>query len=124
MITNPVELAAQIAMTAAFIDADPETITLIPRTSQKTAAGGRVWVEGTPRTPQTFKVTERVSTARIENRVPGGEQREDDMVLIGLPDAVIEAKDIFSLRGSEWEVIEVQWDNGYEKRASVRRYGR
>lgn len=124
MIASADELAAQRRLTAAFIAADPETVVLIPRISQKTTAGGRTWVEQPPRVSQQFKVVERVSGAAIETHVIGGQQREEEMTLLGSWDAVIEARDIFTLRGSDWEVIEVQWDNGYERRAAVRRYGR
>lgn len=124
MITNPIELATQRRLTATFIAADPETITLIPRVSQKTSGGGREWVEQTPREPQEFKIVERVTGARSNTRVAGGEQREEEFQLIGEWDAQVEARDIFVHRGREWEVAQVEWDNGYEKRASVVAYGR
>lgn len=124
MIADPVELETQRALTAAFIAADPETITLTPRLSVRTTGGGRVWQEQAPRTPQDFKVVQRVSGAATDTRVPGGEQREEEFMLVGHWDAVIEPEDVFDYRGGSWQVLEIEWDNGYEKRAQVRRYGR
>lgn len=124
MITNVSELAAQRKQTAAFIAADPETIVLTPRVSEKTSSGGRRWVEQEPRQPQIFKVVEEVSRAAIDSHVLGGQQQEVIFTLVGSWDAQIESADIFDLRSAQWEVIRVDWDNGYEKRAAVKRYGR
>lgn len=123
MITNPTELAVQRELTAAFIAADFELITLIPRIEVTTGTGGRTWEDGVARVPQAFHVIERVSSARINTRVPGGEHGEEDFTLLGAWDVVIEVKDRFDFRGAQWEVSRVDWDNGYERRASVIRHG-
>jgi hypothetical protein len=65
-----------------------------------------------------------VSGAATTTRVSGGEQRREEFMLIGHWDAVVEARDIFTFRDAEWEVIEVEWDNGYEKRVQVNRFAR
>ena len=124
MISNPVELAAQRAVTAAFIGADFETIILIPREKAKTTTGGHTWTELPPRDPQDFKLSEVVSRARTEDKVPGGEQAEAEFMLIGLWNAVIGDRDVFDHEGARFEVIDIEPDNGYERRATVRRYGR
>lgn len=124
MITNASELATQRRITTAFIAADPETIVLIPREQTRTTTGGFVWTELTPRDPQDFKVIERVSGAATNNHVPGGQQHENEFTILGEHDVAIGVHDVFDLRGSRWEVAEVDWDNGYERRAAVIRYGR
>lgn len=124
MITDARELATQRELTRAFIDADFETLTLTPRVSGKTSTGGRGFTNQAPRLPQKFKIIENVSRAMTNTRVPGGEQHEEEFTLLGYWDAVIGVYDIFTLRGATWEVISIEWDNGYEQRAQVRRFGR
>lgn len=124
MITDPLELSTQRELTRAFIAADSETIVLIPRIMEKTSTGGRALVEQPAREPQDFKVIENVSRARSDTRVGGGEQHEEEFTILGNWDAVIGVHDIFTLRSAEWQVISVEWNNGYEQRAQVRRYGR
>lgn len=123
MITNATELAVNRRNTAAFIAADPETIALTPRARTKTGTGGYTWTDLPPREPQDFKVVERNSNAITRTRVAGGEQAEEEFTLVGNWDAVVAEHDVFTLRGQDWEVIQVDWFNGYEQRAQVRRYG-
>ena len=123
MIKDKQELAAQIRMTHAFVDADFEWITLIPRKQVRSSTGGLKWEEQAPREPQKFHITERVSNAMMDNRVAGGTQDEEEMTIVGYEDAVLAAHDIFTLRGSQWELKSVSWFNGYEQRAQVIRYG-
>lgn len=124
MITNPTELRVNRQNTAAFINADHEVIVLTPRTKTRTSTGGTTWTKGTPRDPQKFHFTERVSNAMPSNRVPGGEQRIEDYTLLGNYDAVIEVGDVFDFGGGEWEVVSLTNENGYERRATVIRHGR
>lgn len=124
MITNPVELATQRRITRAFIDADYEMITLMPRTQSKSSSGGYKYTKGTPRAPQKFHVVERVTNAMPRTRVQGGDQREEDFTLVGNWDAQVAVHDIFDLHSAQWEVVAVAHPNGYEQRATVLRYGR
>jgi hypothetical protein len=57
-------------------------------------------------------------------RVIGGVEHVIEMTLLGNWDAVIGEHDIFTHRGSEWEILALDFFNGYEQRASVIRYGR
>lgn len=118
------ELRAQRAITAAFVDANYQEIVLIPQIETKTSTGGKTWTDGAPRAPQRFHVIERVSSARIDTRVPGGEMRAEDFTLLGYWDAEIEVKDHFYFQGGHWEIQSIEFENGYERRASVIRYGR
>lgn len=124
MITNPTELATQRALTAAFIEANYETIVLTPRTQGKTTTGGFQYNNQPPRAPQKFHIIERVSNAMPRTRVIGGDQREEDFTLLGYWDAQVAVHDIFDLNGAQWEVLALMSDNGYERRATVMRYGR
>lgn len=124
MITDPVELATQRELTRAFIAADHETIALTPRISQKTTTGGQIFVEQEPREPQDFKLIELAIRSRTETHVPGGDHQEGDYTLLGNWDAVIGDRDIFTHDGGQWVVVSLEQDNGYEKRATVRRHGR
>lgn len=123
MITNPTELKVNRQNTAAFIDANHAVITLTPRTQTRTGTGGFTWTTGTPRTPQKFHFGERVTNAMPTNRVAGGTQRVEDYTLLGNYNAAIEVGDIFTLDGADWEVVALQQENGYERRATVIRYG-
>jgi hypothetical protein len=123
VITDPAELAAQKRITTDFINRDFELITLTPRTQTRTSTGGYVFTPGTPRAPQKFHVIERVSNAMPRTRVVGGDQRIEDFTLLGNWDAVVEPHDIFTMDGAEWEIVSVARDNGYERRATVIRFG-
>jgi hypothetical protein len=123
VITDDTELFVHRRNTAAFIAADHETITLIPRAHQRTSTGGFKWVELAPRPPQELKISERNSTARTDVRVIGGVQHEIEMTLVGLWDAEMAANDIFDHNGARWQIVQVEHFNGYEQRASVIRFG-
>lgn len=110
-------------MTRAFINADHEVIVLIPHERTKTATGGHEDKALPPRDPQKFHVIE-ANTAAPTTRVAGGEKQTAEFVLLGEHDAQIAPLDRFSLRGAEWQVDALQWDNGYEQRAYVIRHGR
>lgn len=124
MISNTTELEVDRRNTAAFIDADPTVLVLTPRIQQKTTTGGFQWVDQPPRDPQRFKIIESNSRARTDVRVIGGTQHQVEFTLLGNWNAVIGAHDIFEYRGSEWEVLSLEYFNGYEQRAAVIRYGR
>ena|SRR5690348_10059637 len=121
---SPAELRAQREVTRAFVDANYELITLIPRVETRTATGGREWTEGTPRTPQRFHIIERNTNARTDTRVPGGEQDEEEYTLLGYWDAQVAVGDTFTLDGRTWRVQPMDFENGYERRAAVIRFGR
>lgn len=122
---NATELHVNRRNTDAFIQSNPHTIALVPRTKVKTPTGGTTWQEGRPRQAQIFRMVENGGTALAAGtgRVPGGSMTESDFVLLGSHDAVIGEHDIFKYRGDQWEVVELLWHNGYETRARVRRYG-
>lgn len=119
---NATEQLVQRQLTAAFIEADFEMITLIPRELDKTSTGGKNFIEQPPREPQKFHIIEKGGAK--DGRVAGGTQHEEEFTLLGNWDALIGKHDVFTLRGNRWEVVKVEWGNGYEQRALVLRYGR
>lgn len=123
MITNPLELATQRELTRVFIEQDFEWLTLTPRVQVKTATGGYVFQGQPSRAPQMFKIIENMSVARTSLRVPAGTQRKEEFTLLGKWDSLIAVNDIFTFRGTQWEVVDQVWDNGYERRAQAIQYG-
>lgn len=125
IVPNPVlappTLGANRRLTKAFIDANPVTLTLIPRTRQKKAAGGWAWVEQTPRDPQVMTLIEQtgLSGEPRPQVTMDGVEREVEFQLLGEWDSVIARGDVFTHSGKDWEVIDLYIDNGYETRAMV-----
>lgn len=112
-------------LTKAFIDANPVTLMLIPRTREKKPAGGWAWVEQTPRDPQVLTLIEQTGLSgepRPQATVDGVD-REVEFQLLGEWDSAIERGDVFTHSGKDWEVVDLYIDNGYEKRAMVSAHG-
>ena len=53
-----------------------------------------------------------------------GDQKREDDILLGMPDAEMEVGDVFDYDGDRWTITEFAFDIEYEKRATVIRYGR
>lgn len=120
------ELKYQRMNTAAFIDANPVYLTLIPRTLQMTGSGIK-YLPGVSRPEQKFRVIDQTRTFGPE---PGslmgadGRQRKLEYQLLGVWDAVIGLYDYWvDNNGFLWEVADLLPDLGYERRAQVIRYG-
>lgn len=117
----PGELAIQVANTRAFINANPSSVILIPRTRVKDGRGARL-VDGEQRAPQVFRLIDQ-STAR--NSIPGKVQTSDgierliDFILLAMPDAAVDLFDYWNDSDGTWEVAEIYPFNQYEIRAAV-----
>lgn len=121
---NPAaELNAQRRMTQAFIAADPESVmvSLIPRVRQRTASGGFEDVDGTPRNPQRFKLSEIAFDQRPTVTVAGVE-RIIDYHLIGPHDAIVRVGDYWTEGTTKYEVVGFTDGFGYETKAQVLRH--
>ena len=120
------ELAMHRANTQAFIAANPSTLTLTPRTKQKTG-GGTAWIYGTPRPAQVMRLIDQSSTSGPTPgsvRAADGIQRRVTYQLLGTWDATIGLYDTWTdAQGFVWTVDDLIPDNGYERRAEVSRYG-
>jgi len=121
---DPVELAAQVAVTEGFIATRPVTLTLTPIEKVADGKGGTKRVPADPRTPQVMRFIESGSLRADLRTTDTGEQWTQDAVLLAMPDAAIAVNDEFEWDGSTWHVEEVLFPNGYEVRATVLRHGR
>lgn len=122
-MTSPTQtLAAQRQVTAAFIADDPTTAVLVPVARVRTASAGFKEIEGVPRDPQTFKLSELVYDQRPTLTVAGVE-RIIDYHLIGPHDMAIEVGDYWvDSAGTRYDVIGFSegWD--YMVKAQVSRH--
>lgn len=116
-------LALNRKLTRAFIAANPVTLVLTPRTREKKPAGGWAWAEGTPRDPQTLTLIEP-RTDPLPTVTVDGVERVVRFTLLGAHDSLLDTGDIFSHQGKDWEVVEMFFDNGYERRGLVTARGR
>lgn len=120
------ELKVNRANTDAFIKADLRLVTLIPQIRERSGTGTRL-VAGAPRPTQMARL---VDQTRTFNASPGkttgadGTAREMDYQLILAWDAEIAKDDYWmDVDGYRWDVRDLLPDNGYERRAEVRRHG-
>lgn len=121
---NPAaELAAQRRVTKAFIAADPEaiTVTLTPHTRVRQPSGSYKDVDGTPRAPQRFKLSEMAFDQRPTITVAGVE-RLIDYHLIGPHDAIVQVGDWWMDGPTKYEVVGFTDGFGYETKAQVIRH--
>lgn len=125
-MTSPAQtLQAQRQVTAAFIANDPTTAVLIPSARVKTASGGYVQEDGTPRIPQTFKMS--LLSADIGNQgkvtTVAGVERLEEYHLIGPHDMLIEQGDYWiDSEGTKFEVMGFSHGWGYMTKAFVTRH--
>jgi hypothetical protein len=115
------EVATQRRLTTAFINRLPTTVILTPRARQKSPTGGVKWVEGEARDAQTMTLIELGTAAGNPEPVKtvDGIERTVQFELLGEWDAELARYDTFTHQGKDWEVIDLFYDNGYERRALV-----
>jgi hypothetical protein len=119
--TGTTALEVQRRLTSAFIAALPTVITLTPRSKVKQPAGGWTLLEGTPRAPQTMTLVEQTGLdgQPLPRTTLDGVERVVSFEIVAEWDAAIARWDVFTHQGKDWEVIDLYFDNGYEKRALV-----
>lgn len=121
MTASAVTLDAQRKATAAFIEDDPTTAALIPRTRTKTTGGGYTHTDGAPRPPQTFKLSLLGYDQRPSVTIAGVE-RVIDYHLIGPHDMQIEVGDYWvDDRGTRYEIVGFTEGWSYMTKAFVSR---
>lgn len=123
MIKFPSDVEIQRKLTHAFIQTQPVVIQLIPRSYEQQPAGGSTWIEQTPREPQVLRLVEPSNSAPTPVTTADGIEREVEFMLLGEWDAQIGQNDIFTYMNLHWEVVQLAHFNGWERRASVARYG-
>jgi hypothetical protein len=115
-------LETQRRMTTAFIADDPTTAALIPVTRVMTAGGGYTETDGTPRPPQTFKLSLLAYDQRPTITVAGVE-RLMDFHLIGPHTMAIEVGDHWTAAdGTKYEVAALTEGWNYMVKAVVFRH--
>lgn len=117
----PITDATNRRLTKAFIDANPVTLTLVPREKVKKPAGGYTYQDGLARDPQVMTLIEQTGLAgQPTPRITvDGVDRVVEFMLLGEWDCQMARFDVFSYQGKDWEVVDLFYDNGYERRALV-----
>lgn len=121
-----IELSIERDLTKAFIDTMPIELILTPRTRTKTSSGGFLFVNGSPRAPQIMRLVEYNSEIGQGPEASFGNsarQRYSQYQLLAEWDALLEVDDIFSYDNDDWNVVEMLYNNQWEKRARVERFG-
>lgn len=115
------DLATNRMLTKAFIDFLPVELTLIPRAKVKKPAGGFAWEDQAPRDPQTFTLIESGTVGGLPRPTvtADGVERVVEFELLGEWNAEVARFDVFTHQGKEWEVVDLFFDNQYERRALV-----
>lgn len=113
----------QRRLTEMFIDADPTSVVLVPTVTTKSANGGQLKQDGTPRTSQTFKLSS-LNPANRPTVVSDGRERVADYAMIGRYDATIAVGDHWTMPdGRRAEVIMMQEGFGYMTKVLVEAHG-
>lgn len=112
-------------LTQRFIETAPVHLRLTPYERLADDQGSWRFIKGEIRTTQKFRLIEGGSDNNAATQVTNidGLVREIEFVLLGEHDAEVTLYDRFTWDGVEYEVTQIWPDNGYEKRASVRRRG-
>jgi hypothetical protein len=106
------ELAVQIGLTKAFINADPITVQLLRRPRTPDGAGGMTIGEPVAQAPQVFRLLpqEDGATART---TANGESATPEFMLMGSPGVNMQRFDQFVLTGRRFEIVYID-DRQYE----------
>lgn len=120
------EVRSNRRLTQRFIQTSPSYIRLTPYERLPDDQGAWRLAAGEVRHTQRFRLIEGGSVGTnvaAQATSVDGIIREVEFELLGSYDAEIDLYDRFSLGDVEYEVTQVWPDNGYERRASVSRYG-
>lgn len=112
------EYNLQVAVTQAFINADPTTIVLTPRSRIGDGAGGFRITVGAPRPPATIRLIP-VSDVVPEQMSSEGNYAAPTFRMLAMPDLEIDRYDRFSWRGHTWEITHISLKPEYEKKGDV-----
>lgn len=114
-------LTVQRKLTTAFIAALPVVLILTPRSKHKLPAGGYELLEDAPRAAQTMTIVEQtgIEGQPLPRVTQDGVERVVSFEIVAEWDAQISRGDVFEYQAKDWEVVDLYFDNGYEKRAMV-----
>lgn len=115
------DLATNRRLTKAFIDHMPVTLTLTPRARVKKPAGGFAWEDQPPRAPQVFTLIEQGTVGGLPRPTVtvDGVERVVEFELLGEWNAELARDDVFTHKGKDWQVVDLFFENDYERRALV-----
>lgn len=113
------EMAAQRRATDAFIRADVESVTLVPRERSRTASGGATYTDLPPRPSQAMRLIPAKETLAVERETLDGRIVKPEYVLLALWDGEMERGDRFSLGGNRYEVAFVHEKRDYQVKGEV-----
>ena len=123
---SAVELRVQRMNTLFFIEADLRLVTLKTQIEQKSGSGVKM-LPGPDRPTQKARLVDQTRTfSAFPGKATGsdGSARDMQYQLILLWDAEIAKNDYWmDADGYRWDVLDLLPDNGYERRAEVRRHG-
>lgn len=106
-------LAIQRLNTQRYIDLDPISLVLTPRTEQF-VAGTRKRTSGTPRQAQTFHIIWGSFASGFVPTIAGGDTRRFDFVLVGNYDADVAIGDFWMVGNQDNEITFIDPPNHYE----------
>lgn len=118
MAIAPGELAAQLVNTQSFIQGDSLDIVLTHRTSVPNGSGGYRLVSSTHPTSQRLRLIP-LQDVRVHRSTADGNMVIPEYALLGMPDADIRRRDLFTLNGHSYEVVYVNENVPYQKKAEV-----
>lgn len=122
MTASVTELAILRADTARYINLDPTSIILIPR-SEQWVAGTRKRVNTSPRAPQLFKIIWGSTGAGFAPLIGGSETRRFDFILVGNYDAIVAIGDHWLIGTQDNEIDYIFPSNGYEVKCGGHSHG-
>lgn len=115
---NPAELAAQTAVTAAFIDADPVELTLV-LPSEKIPDGEGGWIT-VPVAPVAIRGRLIPQSDKVPvSATPEGFRPRPEFILLTLPDVPLKNGASFQYEGLGWRIDQVHFKPAYEKKGDV-----
>lgn len=130
MPQNAESLKVLRQQTKWFIEDDPFTIVLTPRTRTQAPGGGYRTVDGSSRTPQTVKLIYTGAARGVAGQegsqvTQDGVERRYDYIIVGEWDMVAEIGDHWTdSRGQVCEITGAIPDNEYERRLTASIYGK
>ena len=116
-----IDLPLNRKLTKQFIDQLPVTLVLTPHSRVRTPAGGYKEEAQPPRAAQTFTLIESGGIGGLPRPevTIDGVVRVVEFELLGEHDALMARGDTFTHQGKEWELVDLFYENGYERRALV-----
>lgn len=121
MAYDTIELRMHRVNTVAFINANPTTLVLIPRTRVTDGAGTK-FQDLPARLPQVMKLIDQSAAGSPQPglvQTSDGRERLADFVLLGRHDAIVGLWDYWTDANGTWEVAQIFPYNQYEVRALV-----